>query len=91
MAIAEAMAAGVPVVASRVGGVGSMIEQGVTGLMSPAGDTGAFARNLVELLSDHSRQRQIGDAARRAAETEYRLDRVVERTCEVYRQAIAVR
>jgi glycosyltransferase involved in cell wall biosynthesis len=91
MAIAEAMAAGVPVVASRVGGVEWMIEQGVTGLMSPAGDTGAFARNLVELLSDRSRQRQIGDAARRVAETEYGLDRVVERTCEVYRQAIAVR
>jgi len=91
MAIAEAMAAGVPVVASRVGGVELMIEQGVTGLLSPEGDAGALARNLVELLSDQSRQQQIGNAARRAAEAEYRLDRVVKRTCEVYRQMIAVR
>lgn len=89
MAIAEAMAAGVPVVASRVGGVGTMIEHGVTGLISPAGDAEAFARNLTDILSDPIRQKQIGEAARRAAEIEYRLDRVVERTCEVYRRAIA--
>jgi glycosyltransferase involved in cell wall biosynthesis len=88
MAIAEAMAAGVPVVSSLVGGIGTMIDHGTTGLTSPVGDARAFAANLEVILTDDSRRDQIGDVARKAAEDVYRMKRIVERTCDVYRSVI---
>jgi glycosyltransferase involved in cell wall biosynthesis len=88
MAIAEAMAAGVPVVSSLVGGIGTMIDHGITGLTSPVGDANAFAANLEAILTDDSRRDQIGDVARKAAENVYRMKRIVERTCDVYRCVI---
>jgi glycosyltransferase involved in cell wall biosynthesis len=91
MAIAEAMAAGVPVVSSSAGGVDSMVEQGVTGRVSPIGDNHAFAENLVAILGDEARAATMGIAARAAAENHYRLARVIEKTIDVYRAALCDR
>lgn len=68
IAVAEAMAAGLPVVASAVGGVPELVTEGVTGALFPAGDHQALARHLISLLASPVRSRQMGDAARAAAQ-----------------------
>lgn len=60
----EAGAAGVPMVASRVSGVVSAIEDGVTGILVPAGAAGALANAIRELATDSPLRRRLGDAAR---------------------------
>ncbi len=64
LAVAEAMAAGVPVVATRVGGVPECVEEGRTGLLVPPRRPPALAAALASLLRDPSRRRAMGEAAR---------------------------
>ena len=63
-AVAEAMAAGLPVVASDIPGNRELIEPGRTGLLFPAGDAGALAAEIKGLLADPVRARALGAAAR---------------------------
>lgn len=63
MALLEAQAAGLPVVAGRTGGVPAVVRDGATGLLVPAGDARAFARAVAELLGDDARRRRLGEAA----------------------------
>lgn len=65
MAFLEAQAAGLPVVAGRVGGVPDVVLDGITGVLTPPGDVAAFADALKGLLIDPTRQRRMGDAALR--------------------------
>jgi glycosyltransferase involved in cell wall biosynthesis len=58
----EAQAAGLPVVAGAVGGVGTIIAQGETGLLVPPGDPAAFARAVTSLLDDAAYRRRLGEA-----------------------------
>jgi glycosyltransferase involved in cell wall biosynthesis len=64
-ALLEAMGAGVPVVASRVGGVSEIVEDGRTGLLVPPGDPHALARTIGLLLDDASLRRTLARSARR--------------------------
>ncbi len=59
-AVLEAMAAGVPVIASAVGGIPDLIEHGVTGLLVPPGDKDAFALALRQLLENHDAAVKMG-------------------------------
>lgn len=70
-AILEAMAAGLPVVATRVGGIPQVIEHGVTGLLVPPRDEDALSAALRQLLSDPAAARQMGQAARARVEREF--------------------
>jgi len=63
MALLEAEAAGVPVVAGRVGGVPSIVVDGETGLLTPDGDAAALADAVAALLDDPDRRRAMGAAA----------------------------
>jgi glycosyltransferase involved in cell wall biosynthesis len=63
--VAEGMAAGVPVVATRVGGPAELIDDGVSGLLVPPGDPPAWAEAVCLLLGDHSLRARIATAARR--------------------------
>jgi glycosyltransferase involved in cell wall biosynthesis len=83
--VLEAMRAGLPVVASDVGGLRESVEEGVTGLLVPPQDPSALAAAIDSLLSNAGRRRQFGDAGRRAYEQEFRLERTVEETLRVYR------
>jgi glycosyltransferase involved in cell wall biosynthesis len=71
VALLEAQAAGLPVVAGRSGGVGAVVAEGETGLLAPAGDASAFAAALRLLLCDPDRRTQMGAAAMRRAAREH--------------------
>ncbi|MDP8988343.1 MAG: glycosyltransferase family 4 protein [Actinomycetota bacterium] len=63
-AVLEAMAAGVPVVSTRVGAIPEMVEDGVSGILVEPGDEVGLARALRSLLTDEDRRRAMGAAAR---------------------------
>ncbi|MBP2293917.1 glycosyltransferase family 4 protein [Azospirillum rugosum] len=71
MALLEAQAAGLPVVAGRTGGVPDVVRDGVGGLLPPVGDAAAFAAAALSLLRDPDRRRAMGEAARRVAAEEH--------------------
>ena len=82
--VAEALAAGLPVVASRVGGVPWMIDDGSTGAIVEPGDVETLAARIVELLVDPDRRAAVARAGRASAER-YRPDRVADDTVRFYR------
>lgn len=79
MAVLEAMAAGVPVVASRVGGIPAAVADGETGRLVDCRDINGLAEALVELLADARRRKAMGAAARARAASEFAADVVVPR------------
>ena len=86
--IAQAMAAGRPVVASRVGGVPEMVMDGETGYLVDAGDEQALAARLTELLRSPRLCRAMGACGREIARQRYQASDVAGRTVEAYRLAL---
>jgi glycosyltransferase involved in cell wall biosynthesis len=82
-AVLEASAAGLPVIASRVGGVPEVIEDGYTGLLFESGDAAALAAGLQALAADSELARRLGDAGRRRVEARFHIRRMAE---EYHRQ-----
>jgi glycosyltransferase involved in cell wall biosynthesis len=91
MVIAQAMAAARPVVATRVGGIAGMIENGTTGYLVDAGDTTALADRIVGLLGDREMQLCMGRQARRIAQQRFAAASVAERTVSAYMQTLHAR
>lgn len=86
----EAMAMGTPVVGSSTAGIPEAVVHGVTGLLGPAGDEAALARNLLAMLSDPERRTAMGDAARRRVLERFDLARQTAALEDVYDAARAV-
>jgi glycosyltransferase involved in cell wall biosynthesis len=80
----EAFAAGRPAVASATGGIGDWLQDGVSGLMVPAGDASALAAALKELLADPERQRAMGEAGRKAVAARFSIERHLAALLEAY-------
>ena len=88
----EAMAAGLPVVATDYPGVRAVVIEGETGLLAPIGDSRAVAARLRELVeADDKGRRAMGARGRERAEREWNWPRLVERMDDAYAQAVAVR
>jgi glycosyltransferase involved in cell wall biosynthesis len=88
IALLEAMAQGRPSVATRVGGIPEVLEDGRDGLLVPPADSHAFAQALVALLRDSGRRERLGAAARARA-ADFDIRRSVRRMEEVYGELLA--
>ena len=77
LAALEAMACGVPTIATRVGGVAELIDDGVNGLLFPLGDTEAMAAAAIALLGDPARLAAISAAARKTASDRFCSSRII--------------
>ncbi len=86
--IAEAMLAGIPVVATDVGSVREAVEPGRTGWIVPPEYPRALADAMVELLEDPARARAYGDAARRDAEQRFTIDATIDAYVAMYRSIV---
>ena len=86
--VIEAMAAGVPVVGTRVGGTPEAVEDGETGILVPPRDAGALARSIVTLLEDRALASRLGLAGRRRIETQFSTERMVRATERLYASLI---
>lgn len=91
LAVMEAMASGLPVVACKVGGVPELVQHGVTGWLANEGDYEGLAARVVELLTDDSLRLAAGRAARDRATRRFALDRSVEATTRLIDQLAAQR
>jgi glycosyltransferase involved in cell wall biosynthesis len=89
LSILEAMASGVPVVASDAGGNAEAIIEGETGFLFPPDDARPLADALRALHADRARVRRMGDAARARARAEFTIERTVEKTEAVYRHLVS--
>ncbi|MFZ0890935.1 MAG: glycosyltransferase family 4 protein [Thermoplasmata archaeon] len=83
--ILEAMASGVPTVASRVGGIPEILKDGETGLLVPPGSARALADALIALLRDPDRRKAIGHAARSRVEERFAWTQAAQETMQSYR------
>jgi len=88
LAALEAMACGVPAIATRVGGVSELIDDGVTGRLFEVGDIDAMSAAAIELLSDPTELSTMAHAARRAAQDRFCATRIIPLYEEYYQRVV---
>jgi glycosyltransferase involved in cell wall biosynthesis len=86
VSVLEAMSAGVPAVASAIGGVPEALVDGVNGFLVAPGDKASLARHLRRLLEDRALAARLGAAARESARLRFAPERAVPRLEEVYQR-----
>lgn len=84
----EAMASGTPVIASRLGGLPEIVEDGVTGYLVPPGDVSTLHERLVQVLADPAAAARLGSNAREAVVAELTWDRCADRCLAAYRELL---
>lgn len=82
--VLEAMTLGKPIVASNVGGIGEAIEDGVEGLLVPAGAQRQLGDALCTMLDDHERAARMGERALQRVSTQFTLAAMIDRLTRVY-------
>jgi glycosyltransferase involved in cell wall biosynthesis len=86
LAALEAMACGVPPVATRTGGIGELVTHGVDGFLERVGDIDAQAARVVTLLENDDLIERMSQAARQTAETRFDSARIIPRYEEYYQE-----
>ena len=86
--ILEAMASGLPVIATAVGGNAELIESGMTGTLVPPVHAEALARAMVDYFRDRATARRHGKASRRVVESQFSLNRMVADYADMYARAL---
>jgi glycosyltransferase involved in cell wall biosynthesis len=89
ISILEAMRAGLPVIASRVGGVAELVVDGETGLLVPCGSVSALSEALASVIENFDLRVKLGRAGRRRFEEKFLLEQQVERTRSLYLEVLA--
>lgn len=91
LVVVQAMATGLPVLGTAVGGLPEVIVDGVTGRLTPAGDIPALADALVQLISDHDSRQRLGAAALQRAREQFGAPLCAERHLTVYQELLSRR
>jgi glycosyltransferase involved in cell wall biosynthesis len=91
LAIVEAMASGLAVLATATEGARELIEDEATGLLVPIGDVGALSKSLLRLLEDAGERARLGARARDAARRHYGLEQMIEATENLYLDVVRER
>ncbi len=85
----EYMRAGLPVIASDVGGNDEMVSDGVNGFLFPAGDSNKLAERILQLLREPQKAQELGQAGRRLVEERFSVDVMVRQHEAFYRSLVA--
>jgi len=88
LSVMEYMAAGKPVVATNVGGLPEMVEDGVNGLLVEKRDAKALADAILRLIADENLRERLGAAGKELQAKEFSLDAMVERTEALYEELV---
>jgi glycosyltransferase involved in cell wall biosynthesis len=91
LAVLEYMAAGLPVVATDVGGLPQIVNDGVTGLLVPARDPASLATAVCRLLDDERLARRMGEQGRARQRAEFSMDAMTRRVSDLYERLLASR
>lgn len=91
LAILEAMAAGLPIVATDVGGNADLVEHGRNGFLVPPNDPQALARAMAALIDDGGLARAMGAEGRQRVARDYSIDVIAERTARLFEERLAER
>jgi glycosyltransferase involved in cell wall biosynthesis len=90
LVLPQAMACGAAIVTTTIGSIAEVVGSGShSGVLVPPGNVEALTSAIRELLGDAERRQRLGEAARQRVLAEYTLERMIERTVEVYQRAIA--
>ena len=87
-ALLEAMAAGKPVVATKVGGIPEIVVHGETGVLIPPRDTDALAIAIIDLLQNRLKAKDMGEAARIRAGKRFSIYKMIEKTENLYQELL---
>ncbi len=88
MAALEAMACGVPPIATDTGGLPEVVEDGVTGFLLPVGDVEGMTRRALDLLMNEEKRREIGCRAREAARERFSIDKALDAYEKLYQDTL---
>jgi glycosyltransferase involved in cell wall biosynthesis len=88
LTVIEAMGAGLPVVATRVGGMTEVVEDGGTGLLAPAGDDGALAEQVLRLAQGPALREEMGRLGRARAAELFSEERMLDGYVRLYREML---
>jgi glycosyltransferase involved in cell wall biosynthesis len=88
MSVLEAMAAGLPVVATRIGGLPLAVRDGISGTLIEAGDVGTLSKALISVLTNRQERHRLGAEARKRAIAEFSADVILSRLEDLWRDAM---
>jgi len=91
VSVIEALAAGRPAVATRVGGIPDVVRDGVDGFLVDLGDADALADRLADLAADPIRRAEMGASGRARVFERYAVERLVDDVDKLYRLLLATR
>lgn len=87
LSLLEALAAGKPCVASSVGGVSSIVEDGITGILVPPKDSHALKEAIIKVLKDKELRASLAERGRELVKERFSMEKMVEGVIDVYKKA----
>jgi glycosyltransferase involved in cell wall biosynthesis len=88
VALLEGMAAGLPIVATSVGGIPGVIDDGVSGFLVPSSDAGALAQACIRLVETPRLREKMGLAGQSHVQINYSMNGMVEKTADLYQSLL---